>query len=106
MPDISQVPFQRKWTSPNEVVWYKTGKNRETYAGPRLQFQNGSPIVYGINGLTNEQVLEAVRERIENQNKLEWASENVSALADLERALASLRAREIRKTIERERKGV
>lgn len=78
------------------------------FTGPfiRLQFQDGPIQEHGVNGTTNEEVIELLVERIKSLNEMAGGmyscKENAMAITHLETALAWLTLR----TARRQQRGV
>lgn len=58
-----------------------------------IRFQNGSLVVNGVNGLTNESLLAIMIHRTQELNKLFPCEENKTAISHMEQALQAFNKR-------------
>lgn len=83
-------------------VWGTSGLVGQNFVA-EIRFQDGGVVESGVNGLTNEALLEIVRHRLECFQRGPFpCSENAAALVAVNKALESLYAR----TAERRARGV
>jgi len=99
----TDTTVRHEFHSPDTVNFYGVGHG-ENYGldAPlgRLRFQSGPIPECGVNGVTNEVLIEAARERITRQNDALPCNENEEAMYHLTYALAWLNMRTERRKLE------
>jgi len=94
-----------KWTEPGQYTFAKDRHQVEFWSEPqtndekprffgRIVFQDGPIVEHGVNGTQNEEVLEAIIDRLQELNKPPYACrENSLAITHLQEGLFWLRER-------------
>lgn len=101
MSNTEQAPMVRDHEYVNHRV-QRPGKNTESLTtftghGYAIKFQDGRPKDHGVNGTTNEEIVESVLlPRLRSQNKLEPCPETEAAIDSLENVMRQLNARTAR----------
>lgn len=88
------------WTAPGEHTYALTNYESDYL---ELHFQDGPIQEFGVNGTTNEEVMEVLLERLNSLNQPPFnCRENSLAITNLEQALMWLK----RRTENRQQRGV